>query len=172
MVLVFSIESAKEGKMINKIYLIVGDANAGKTSLVKAILRGKYNTRKPVQMPLANGGYEDVEIPLSEAEQERKEDPQDCINRLNILNAKFSQPFSVVIVLRLNHNRWPSSQYLKVIRGAGYKIRATVVLDKIHNLPRGTRFPNPVFLGRINAGKYQSSLRHVYNATKRHFGWR
>ena len=169
-------ETRAKAKNIKKkrpdVYLIVGDANAGKTSLVKMLLGGKYNTRKPMQKQLITGGVIDVFCQRSQAEQEAKIDPQACCANLNKNSAKFSYTIDFIVVLRLNHGRWPSPQYVTAIQKAHYNIKATVVLDAKQNVPKGTTFPNPIFLGRINASNFKVSLNRIHRATKAHFGWK
>ena len=162
----------KTKKKRQDVYLIVGDANAGKTSIVKMRLRGKYHTRKPTQIQLVSGGTIDVFCQRSQAEQEAKIDPQTCCANLKKNSVKFSFSIDFIVVLRLNHGRWPSQQYVTAIQKAGYNIKATVVLDTKQNLPKGTKFPNPVFLGRINTSNYRWSLNRLYKATNAHFCWK
>ena len=148
--------------MIQNIYIICGAPNSGKTTLVKQILNGKMYNKKPITIALQSGGTTNVLIPRSQALQEARKTPQDCLNELSALNTKFNkQQIDVVIVLRIKGHQ----QYITAIQNANYNIIASVVLD--NTLPAGISMPKPKDVGNIS----QISIKNIYAATKTHFGW-
>ena len=153
--------------MIQDVYIICGKPDSGKISLVNAILQGKMHNRTPKTLPLLNGrGTIEVVIPRSQAMQEARKTPYDCVLELNALNKKFkSRAISVVIVLRIKNY----AQYVSAIQKAYYNIKASVILDQ--GVPVGNTLPNAIAVGSVSSQNYQMSVNQIRISTRNHFGW-
>lgn len=156
--------------MIQNIYIIAGNQNLGKTTLVYYLLqKKKKHTRKPVQMFLVGGGTTNVLIPRSQSMQEAKKSPQDCVAQLNAINAKYSQMIDVVIVLQLNSSRWAYGLYVSAIQNAKFNITASFLLS--NQIPQKCPLPKPLLSNSLGFKGFTKTPNQVLNLAKSHFGW-
>lgn len=159
------------------VYLIIGNANTGKSSVIQHLVGFPYE-RKKIQTPfgkkkpIRNKKLETstsniiISFYTDQSLQEISESPKDFVSFIGNLSEK---PTNLILALRLKkYGRYPDAvTYITFFNKVKWTIIKSVVLDDCGTTP----YPNIPNVLSIRSRKGTDSTNKVAAAVRKHFDW-